>query len=124
VPVTAVEISDAVDSYRPRPRTRTPPPIPPPSTEPDPVGRWEQRRARQIERLERQAEMHLQGRDSVSVTDSLRAVAWAGSVQTLAALLFAHQLTSGRYRLELADSVLIDLHAGATYVQPSHRDRS
>ncbi|MDX6690520.1 MAG: hypothetical protein QOG15_1977 [Solirubrobacteraceae bacterium] len=119
VPVSAVAVADAVDAYRPRRRTRIPPPIPPVSTDPDPIGRWEQRRARQVERLDRQAELHLQGAAEVSMTDTLRAGAWSGTVQNLAALLFAHELTDGRYRLELADSVLIDTAAGATYFSPA-----
>ena len=119
VPVSALAVADALDGYQPRRTTRIPPPIPPASTDPDPIGRWEQRRARQVERLDRQAELHLQGADEVSMTDTLRAGAWSGVVQNLAALLFAHQLTDGRYRLELADSVLIDTAAGATYFSPA-----
>lgn len=119
VPVSAIEIVDAIDAYRPRTVTRTPPPIPPASTDPDPVGHWERRRARQIERLERTAELHLQGAEEVSVADALRAAEWGATVQTLTALLFAHQLTNGRYRLDLADSVLIDTAAGATYFSPA-----
>lgn len=119
VPVSAVDVADALDEYRPRTTRRIPPPIPPPSTDPDPVGRWEQRRTRQIERLERSAELHLQGANEVAMTDVLRAGEWAGTVQALAALLFAHQLTEGRFRLGLSDSLLIDLAAGATYFSPA-----
>lgn len=119
VPVSGVDVADALDEYRPRTTIRIPPPIPPASTDPDPVGRWEQQRVRQIERLKRSAELRLQGADEVSVTDALRAGEWQGTVQTLASLLFAHQLTAGRYRLDLADSLLIDLEAGATYFSPA-----
>lgn len=83
------------------------------------MGRWAKQRERQIERLERNAELRLQGANEVSVTDALRAGEWAGSVRTLAALLFAHQLTAGRFRLDLSDSLLIDLDAGATYFSPA-----
>lgn len=38
VPVSAVEVADALDEYRPRTTTRIAPPIPPPSTDPDPGG--------------------------------------------------------------------------------------
>jgi hypothetical protein len=126
VPVSGAQIDDALATYRPRSAVRRRPPQPPPSTEADPLARWEQRLRDERARVERDADLHLQGADQVELTDRLRATPWAGAARALARLLTIHQHAGSTFRVELADSLLIDADAEVTYFSPAtlHRRRA
>jgi hypothetical protein len=119
VPVSGGEIAGALAGYRPRTTARRRPPEPPPSTEADPLARFEQRMRAERTRVERDAELHLQGADRVELTDRLRATPWEGAARALAQLLTVHQHPGSRLRVGLADSLLIDADAEATYFSPA-----
>jgi hypothetical protein len=119
VPVTAVQIAQALATYRPRAAGRRHPPRPPASEEPDPLGRYEARRREEWARVERQADLFAQGAQSVELTDRLRATPWEGTRKLLSGLLTIHQHEPLRYRVHLADSVLVDGTAQASYFTPT-----
>ncbi len=123
VPVTSGQIADAIESYRPRSGARRHPPQPPASGEADPIARYESRRREQWARVERRADLVSQGARRVELTDGLRAGGWEGTRKVLSGLLTVHQHEPPRYRLELADSVLVDPSAEASYFTPATLER-
>ena len=64
-----------------------------------------------------------QGARRVELTDGLRAGGWEGTRKVLSGLLTVHQHEPPRYRLELADSVLVDPSAEASYFTPATLER-
>lgn len=71
VPVSPVQIAQALASYRPRSAARRHPPHPPVSGEADPLARYEVRRREEWARVERQADLFAQGSARVELTDRL-----------------------------------------------------
>lgn len=123
VPVAPSQIATALLAYRPRTLNRRRPPQPAVSTEADPLSRWEQQRHHERARAERDAELFLQGANSIELTDRLRATAWPGARKTLAQLLTIHQHRPPRYVIKLRDSILIDADAEASYFSPAFLHR-
>lgn len=119
VPVSPAQIIEALAAYRPRSTARRRPSQPARSAEADPLARWEQQREAERIRIERDAELFLQGAESIELTDRLRATAWEGVRRTLAQLLTIHQHVAPRFRVDLADSVLVDPAAEASYFTPT-----
>jgi hypothetical protein len=124
VPVAPAQIVDALAEYRPRTRARRRPGEPPPSSEEDPLARWAESQAQRQRRVERKADLLLGSDSEVELTDRLRGQEWRGAAKTLAELLVIHQQPGSRYRVELADSLLIDAEAPVTYFSPATLHRA
>lgn len=118
-PIAPWQVTGALSSYRPKTLIRRRPQPPSPSTDPDPLALYERMRHHAQARIERDAELFLQGADSVQLTDRLRATDWRGVRQTLARFLTIHHHSPRRFHVELRDGVLVDPFAEATYFSPA-----
>jgi hypothetical protein len=118
-PVAPWQITGALSNYRPKTLTRRRPPQPAPSTDPDPLAIYERMRHDTQARTERDAELFLQGANSVELSDRLRATDWRGVRQTLARFLTIHHHSPRRFHVALRDSVLVDQTTEATYFSPA-----
>jgi hypothetical protein len=74
--------------------------------------------------VERKADLLLASDETVELTDRLRSQEWRGAAKTLTELLVIHQQPGSRYRVELADSLLIDTGAPVTYFSPATLHRT
>lgn len=122
-PVAPWQITGALSNYRPKTLTRRRPHEPAPSTDPDPLALYARMRSEAQARTERDAELFLQGADSVELTDRLRATDWRGVRQTLGRFLTIHHHSPRRFHVDLRDSVLVDPSTEATYFSPASLDR-
>ncbi len=111
-------LQEAIEEYRPRVRVSVRPPVPTEGAEEDPIGVMRARAERSVRRRALASEAHLQGRQEVELTSTLRALGWPKAGEHLMELLAVAADPDQPFTIELGQMLIVDVDALVTYMHP------
>jgi hypothetical protein len=116
--LTAEQLADAIEAYRPRPDRRRPPRPPDMPSSEDPVKEVRRRASAERERIEALAELQLQGGREVDLTGAIRSTGWRDTARIVTDTLAAHAHPDVPVQVLLARALIVDAVGPVSHVTP------